>query len=173
MNEWKKIKEEPFRAGFRKMIKKFFILPNGQEKDFDIKQEGPAVCVLALTKNGNVILAKQYRPGPEKKLLEMPGGGVEKDENPLEAAKRELLEETGYAGEMQLVGECLDCAYSTMKRYCYVAKNCVRVQDPCLDENEFVEIVQMPLPEFRNLLRSGQMTDVEVGYLALDYLGLL
>ena len=173
MYEWKKTKEEPFRSGFRKMIKKFFLLPNGREYVFDIKQEGPAVCVLALSKDGGVILTHQYRPGPEKLFFEMPGGGVEEGEDPLSAAKRELLEETGYMGNMQLVGECYDCAYSTMRRYCYAASDCVKIQEPRTDETEFISVTKLSITEFRHLLRSGQMTDVEAGYLALDFLGLL
>lgn len=173
MREWIKTKEEPFRAGFRKMIKKYFLLPNGQEYIFDIKQEGPAVCVLALSKDGGVILTQQYRPGPERLFFEMPGGGVEEGEDPLHAAKRELLEETGYRGNMQLVGECYDCAYSTMKRYCYVANDCEKIQEPQTDETESITVSKMSIAEFRHLLRSGQMTDVEAGYLALDFLGLL
>lgn len=173
MQEWKKIKEEPFRAGYRKMLKRVFVMPDGKERDFDVKQEGPAVCIFALTQDEKVILAKQFRPGPEEILLEMPGGGVEKNEEPLAAAKRELLEETGYTGEFDFVGTCLDCAYSTMKRYCYVAKSCTKIQEPNPDETEFIEITKVPLEEFRSILRSGQITDVEVGYLALDHLGLL
>ena len=125
---WKKIKEEPFKEGFRKFIKKTFQLPNNEIADFDIKQEGPAVCVLALTKGNDVILAKQFRPGPEKILLEMPGSIIDKNETPEEAIKREFLEETGYTGDFQFVGESLDCAYSTMVRYNFIATNCHKIQ---------------------------------------------
>ena len=173
MEKWKKIKEESYKAGFRKMIKKFFILPNGKEMDFDIKHEGSPVCVLALTPDNNVVLAKQFRPGPEEVLLELPGGGSEEGESPLEAMERELLEETGYKGDMKEVTTCFDCAYSTCVRHCFVATNCVKVQEPQFDEGEFIEIAEIPLSEFRELLRSGCLTDVEVGYLGLDYLGLL
>ncbi len=171
--EWKKIKEESFQAGFRKFLKKTFQLPNGKVQEFDIKHEGPAVCVLALTKNNNVILAKQYRPGMEKFLLEMPGGAVEEGENPEAAIKRELFEETGYTGDIKFVGTSYDCAYSTMLRYNYVATNCGKTGKQKLDELEFAEVVEMPLNDFRNHLRSGELTDVESGYLGLDYLKLL
>ena len=171
--EWKKIKEKPFQAGFRKLLKKTFQLPNGKIQEFDIKHEGPAVCVLALTKNNNVVLVKQYRLGMEKILLEMPGGSVEKDENPETAIKRELLEETGYAGDMKFIGTSYDCAYSTMLRYNYVATNCCKIGKQKLDELEFAEVIKMSLNDFRNHLSSGELTDVESGYLGLDYLKLL
>jgi len=155
------------------MLNRVFVLPNEARYDFDIKQEGPAVCVLPLTKENEVIIAKQFRPGPEEVLLELPGGKLEKNEDPLHSIKRELLEETGYTGDFEFVGTCYDCAYSTMKRYCYVARNCMKVQEPTPDDTEFIDVMTISLMEFRNVLRSGRMTDVEVGYLALDHLGLL
>ena len=173
IDNWKKIKEEPFKAGFRKLIKKTFRLPNNKIIDFDIKQEGPAVCVLALTKDNNVVLTKQFRPGPEKILLELPGGLIDKKESPEEAARREFLEETGYSGDFQLVGESLDCAYSTMVRYNFVATNCHKIQEQKLEDNEFAEVVEISLEDFKKHLRSGQLTDVESGYMGLDYLKLL
>ncbi len=118
--KWKKIKEEPFNAGFRKFLKKTFQLPDGKIQDFDIKHESPAVCVLALSENNNVILVKQFRPGMEKILYEMPGGAVDGDEKPIDAIKRELLEETGHTGDIEFVGTSYDCAYSTMLRYIFI-----------------------------------------------------
>ncbi len=47
---WKKIKKKSFKIGFRKIIKKTFQLPDNRSIDFDIKHEGPVVCVFALTK---------------------------------------------------------------------------------------------------------------------------
>ena len=173
MLEWKKIQETPFKAGFRRMLTRQFRLPDGRVDEFTIKNEGQAVCVVALTQANDVILVRQYRPGPELVLLELPGGAVDADENPLEAARRELLEETGYNGEFEPVGMTLDCAYSNMQRHNFIAKTCVRVQDPQPDKNEFLETVIMPLSDFRLHLRNGQLTDVESGYLCLDSLGLL
>lgn len=170
---WQKTKEEGFSAGFRKLIKKTFILPNWSEDTFDIKAEWRAACILALTKANNVILVKQFRPGPEKVLLELPGGSVEFWEEPLEAAKRELLEETGYTGDVVFVGTSLDDAYSTLLRYNFIAKNCEKISEQNLDSNEFIETVEISLADFRKHIQSGELTDVESGYLCLDFLGLL
>lgn len=174
IEKWKELSREVvFQKYGRKIEKVIYTLPDGREGDYYLKKEGPAVCTLAITKDKYVILAKQFRPGPDKILLEMPGGGIEKGESPEQAAERELLEETGYKGKIQQVAEVFDCAYSTMNRYCVVATDCEKVSKQKLEENEFAEIVLMPVAEFRELLRSGKMTDVEVGYLGLDYLGLL
>jgi len=173
ISTWKKIKEELFRAGFRKLVKKTFQLPDNRVVDFDIKQEGPVVCILALTKDNKIVLAKQFRPGPEKVLLELPGGGVDTGETPEEAAKREFLEETGYTGDFQFVGTSLGDAYSTLIRHNFVATNCYRKQEQNLENNEFIEVVEMPLADFKDHLRGGQLTDITTGYLGLDYLKLL
>lgn len=160
-------------AGFRKMIKRTFQLPDDRVVDFDIKQEGPAVCVLALTGDNKIILTKQFRPGPEKILLELPGGAVEAGEKSEEAIKREFLEETGYTGDFKFVNTSLDCAYSTMLRYNFVAANCRKIQEQNPEENEFIEVVEMSLDDFKKYLRTGELTDVETGFIGLDYLNLL
>ncbi|HBR80295.1 MAG: NUDIX hydrolase [Candidatus Uhrbacteria bacterium GW2011_GWE2_45_35] len=170
---WQKHDEKLIRDGFRKILSKIFILPNGQKKDFEIKKEGDVVCVVPVTKKEKIILAKQFRPGLEKIFLELPGGGVEQDETPEMAVKRELLEETGYVGQVEFVCTIPICAYSTGRRHVFVATECEKVGEQKLDDSEFAEVVFMTLGDFRNHLREGQLTDVNVGYLGLDFLNLL
>src|SRR5689334_15288255 len=134
ITDWKRLKEEFFRFGYRRLVKRTYELPDGRTADFDIVDGGRVVCILALTVTNQVVLAKQYRPGPEKVLLELPGGGANEDEEPLEAARREFLEETGYNGDFQFIGTSLVGGYSTMVRYNFVATNCRKVQEPQLDE---------------------------------------
>ena len=170
---WIKLNEQPLQMGHRKLLNRTFRLPDGRVDDFDIKHEPQVVCILAITSDQQVVLARQFRPGPEKILLEMPGGGIEAGETPQQAAVRELLEETGYAGETQYIGASLDCAYTTLLRHNFVATGCEKRQEPQTGQGEFTEAVTMSLAEFRQHLRSGQLTDIETGYLGLDYLGLL
>ncbi len=174
IQEWEELSRETIFEKYRRGIEKVvFRLPDGSERDFYLKKEDSSICVLALTETKEVILAKQFRPGPKKVLLELPGGGMEKGETPEEAIARELLEETGYAGNIKRVTRAYECGYSPMHRYCFVATDCKNVAEPKLDDGEFIEVVLLPLDEFRSLLQSGELTDVEVGYLGLDYLGLL
>ncbi|GHO57274.1 NUDIX hydrolase [Ktedonobacter robiniae] len=170
---WQKRAETRVFAGFRHILRRTYHLPNGAETDFEIKHEPHAVCVLALTPHNTVLLVQQFRPGPEEILLELPGGGVEPSEDPAQAAARELLEETGYRGELELAGTCWHCAYSTMFKHNFVARNCVKVQEPALDEHEFVRVVEMPLEDFRSHVRGGKMTDVAGAYMGLEKLQLL
>lgn len=171
---WKELKREQVYKKYSRAIDRVdFLLPNGTEADFYIKAEAPAAAIFALTSDDQVILARQFRPGPKKILNELPGGYLDPGENALESISREFREETGYEGEFVEIGTCLDDAYSTMERHCFVATKCKKVGEPQDTDTEQTELVLMPLDEFRQQLRSGQMTDVEVAYLALDYLGKL
>jgi ADP-ribose pyrophosphatase len=174
VKKWKEISRETvFQKYSRKIEKVIFKLPDGKESDFYIKKENSASCILALTTNNKVILVKQFRPGPNKILLELPGGYIDLNEKPEISAARELLEETGYQGDVKFVTVCLDDAYSTMERYCFVAINCKKIEEIKNGKDEFTELQLVSLEEFRKILCTGQMTDVEVGYLGLDFLGLL
>ncbi|PIV90767.1 hypothetical protein COW46_01325 [Candidatus Gracilibacteria bacterium CG17_big_fil_post_rev_8_21_14_2_50_48_13] len=172
---WEKLEESPLTTAsrHRKVLKKTYRLPNNSIGHYDVKDEGLAACVLAMTPDNEVILIQLYRPGPEKVLSELPGGGVDPGEDPMDAAGRELLEETGYTGELHFVGTSLDCAYSNMLRYNYVALSCKKIAEPAGDDDEFGQVVLMIIEEFRAHLRSGHLTDVETGYLGMDYLNML
>lgn len=168
---WKKVKEEKYQVNpHRRMLKRKFIFPDETEADYDILDIGTTASVVAFTKANKIVLIKIFRPGPEKVLAEIPGGFVDEGEKPEEAAKRELLEETGYSGDFEFVSTSVDDAYSNCVRFIFVAKNCKKVQRPKREFDEFMEVVEMTLEQFRNHLRSGELTDVELGYLALDHL---
>jgi len=173
---WNELSRETvFRRYGRSIDKVMYEMPDGEETDFYIKREGlgMAVCALALTVDQEVILARQFRPGPGEILLELPGGGLDEGEAAEVAIARELLEETGYAGDVEHVVDSLDDAYSTTRRSCFVVTNCRKIAEPQHTTTEQTEVVLLPLDAFRHHLRSGQLTDIEVGYLGLDHLGLL
>lgn len=174
IEKWEEVsREEIFSKYGRGIEKVYFKLPNGEVSDFYIKKESVFVATLAITKDGKVVLVKQFRPGPKEILAELPGGYVDKGESPLQAAQRELLEETGYSGKAEFVTSIIGDGYSTMEKNCIVVTDCEKVAEQKLEKNEFSEVMLMTISEFREILRSGKSSDVEVGYIGLDYLGLL
>ena len=171
--EWKLQRSKKAYQNHIKINQDTYISPDGKEVTFDIINLPHTVCILAIDKNQQVVLTNQFRPGHKKCLLEIPGGYINEDENPQKAAERELKEETGYSGKLEYITKCYDDGYSTMVRHCYVATSCTRRGEQKLDANEHIEVVLVSLDEFKKIIRSGQMTDVEVGFLGLNYLDLL
>lgn len=176
MKDWIKLREEMVYRGFRNIIRKTFELPHGQAVDFDIIDVPSFVCIAALSVDKKVILVDQYRPGPESHLLSFPEGRIDPGEEPLDAVQRELIEETGFkAAEIIFLKE-IPHAYSSQKKYCYLATGCEQVQEQDLDEHEFIDVLLLTIPEFKALLRNPHQSDcnsIDAGYLMLDYLGLI
>lgn len=165
---WLKLGESDKPIGWRKIFSRRYLLPNGAEKAFDISVHFDSACVLALTPDEQVVLVKQFRPGPERFTLELPGGLVDKgEEQPLEAIRREFLEETGFSGELEKVGQFLLGAYSTGQKHAFLATNCEWVQEQRGDDDEFIEVVLMPLEKFREWLDTADMVDTGCAYRAL------
>jgi 8-oxo-dGTP pyrophosphatase MutT (NUDIX family) len=116
------------------------------------------VCVLALTASGDIVLVRQYRPAIEKEALELPAGHVDQGETPVEAARRELYEETGYnSEEMHLLG-CLvpDTGRMSNRQWCFVAKNAIFDRVGWVRPDPHVVPVILAKPEFLTLLRDGK-----------------
>jgi len=172
---WIEISRETiFQKYGHKLDKVIFKLPSGVESDYYLTgKDGRIVAVLPIDEDNNIILVKQFRPGPQKIIAELPGGGVDKNEDPLTAIKREFWEESGYTGDFELVTESMINAYSGAVRYHFVAKNCKKIAEPKNSDDEITEVIIMDLDEFKKHLRSGQLSDIATGYFGLEHLGLL
>lgn len=170
-SEWKKLGERPYKAGYRSMVEKTFVTPDGLERKYDIVDGGNTVVVFALTHDLDVIVVETFRPGPEKVLLEMPGGFINKDEDPEKAARRELLEETGYepTALAEVTSEWYG-AYSNTRKYTYLALGCEKKCEATPDEGEFVEVKEISLEKFIDNMASGEMTDASQARAGLEFL---
>lgn len=176
MQSWKKIREDIAYDGWRQIIHRYFIMPNGEEMRFDVIGNNPFVTVAAVTDEMEFILVKQFRPGPESFLISFPEGYIDSEESPEQSAARELLEETGYAAKSFHFLKQTGSAYSTETRYSILAKGCQKVADQNLDPSEYIEVFKMPLADFRQFLKdpeSPMFTNTGTAYLALEYLGFL
>lgn len=149
-------------------------MPDDTIATFDTydKEGQQYVAVIALTADGRVVIAKQFRPGPESVMLDLPGGGVENNEDPQEAALRELREETGYAaGRMEYLGRIRKDCYKNSIHHYYIAYDCVQTEkEQQLDTDEFVTVETCSVGELIVAARSEKMTDVGAVFLAYDTL---
>lgn len=174
LNGCKKLQESIlFEGKYRTLIQKNYQLGDGSYHNFEIIRSFKVVTILAITLDNKIVIEKQYRAGPEKITLELPAGGVEEDEEPEVSAQRELLEETGYTGDFQQVGQIDVAAYSTEREYIFVAQNCHKINKPKFDPGEYVETLLISIPELRKMLKQNQILNAQSAYISLDFLNLL
>ena len=136
-------------------------LPDGNVGFREYCTHNGAVCVIPLTSDNEVICVRQYRYAIRKPLLEIPAGKLDtKDENPDEAVRRELREETGaisdnitflglYYGSPALINE---------KIYMYMAQD-LSFGETDLDDDEFLEVIKIPLEEMVAMVLRGEIED--------------
>jgi 8-oxo-dGTP pyrophosphatase MutT (NUDIX family) len=120
-----KIKKKIFKLSkYVYLVKKTLFLKN-KKKIFYFFKQADYVSILAYTKKKKFLLVKQYRPAIQKFTIEIPGGLVDKGEKPINAAKRELKEETGYyAQKLVYLGSFyVDVGRLENKIHCYFANN--------------------------------------------------
>jgi ADP-ribose pyrophosphatase len=168
---WECLDERPGYHGHLHVVVRTYRLPSGHRVEWDIVLGGRTVAVLAVTEDQRFVLARQYRPGPGRVLLELPGGGVEVGEDPLAAAARELREETGFAAAtLTLVGRTWLAGRASTERYAVLAEGCREVGPPAPEPGECCETVLLDRPALLAHLRTGDLTDLDIAYLCLDRL---
>ena len=135
-------------------------LPDGAIKDpYFVVERPDAAIIFPLTNGGDVVLVRQYRPPLERMELGLPAGLVEEGEKPETAARRELIEETGYSGgEWELLGSLASSpSLKDNWAYLFLASGVERTASPDPDEHELVDEVRVPVEELRGLVRDGEI----------------
>ncbi|WP_069997444.1 NUDIX hydrolase [Cellulosilyticum sp. I15G10I2] len=139
---------------------------------WDLVLHNGATAIVPITEEGEVILVKQYRNASNREVLEIPAGKLEKGEDPLTCALRELEEETGYRATHihKLCAMFSAIGFSDEKLHLFIATQLKKGQQH-LDEDEYITIEKYPLHEARDMIFSGEIEDSKtiVGILSACY----
>lgn len=135
-------------------------LPNEAVVRYDLVSHTPAVVIIPVTDEGNILFVRQFRLGAEKEILELPAGVINAGEHPDASAERELQEETGYASAnmIYLGGFFMAAGYSTEYLYIYLARNLSWSPLP-QDTDEFLEPISMPIEEAFIMAENAEFED--------------
>ena len=158
--EEKKLTSEPVYDGrVIKVSKDTVLCPNGQESIREIVHHRGGVAILFKV-DDKFIFEKQYRYALNEEIIEMPAGKLEEGEIPLEAAKRELLEETGYRPlEMIHLGDSYPTpGYSSEVIHLYYCPKAVK-EERHLDKDEDIDLIYLTLEEIDNMIRDNIIKD--------------
>lgn len=134
-------------------------LSNGREHDFYIIESPDWVNVIAVTEDGRFVMIRQFRHGTKCITLEIPGGMVDSGESPLDAARRELLEETGYSAEKWDRLGVVSPNPAIMNNSCHIflASDARKVSEPDFDGTEDIETDLLDPGEVKGMITSGEI----------------
>ena len=163
LSEIRESSREIFNGKILHLFEDMVRLPNGSQASREIIRHIGAVCVIPVMEDGKVVMERQFRYPIGQVIWEIPAGKLDSpDEDPLEAAKRELREETGYSAETwQHLGVFYPAAaYCDEKIHMYLATG-LQKGDRDLDEDEFLDVELVPLADLADMVMSGEITDAK------------
>ncbi|MDQ0219068.1 NUDIX hydrolase [Peribacillus cavernae] len=149
-------------------------LPDGNKSKREIIKHPGAVAIIAITAENKIIMVEQYRKAMDRSIVEIPAGKLEKGEEPVHTAVRELEEETGYESEWMehITSFYTSPGFADEIVHLYFAHNLRKKENaaPC-DEDEFVEVYELSLEEAELYMKEGRICDAKTAY-AVQYLQL-
>ncbi len=148
-------------------------MPDGHKTTREIVEYSPAVAIVAVDAENNVLMVQQYREAVQQELLEIPAGGIDQGEDIETAVKREMQEETGFLPQklVKLCGFYAAPGYCTEFMHVYLATELTPHHLVAEDTDE-ISLVKVPVKDIPKLLRSGRLVDAKTIaglYAYLDY----
>lgn len=160
IKKWKLLKQNlvydnPFLSIYEESLQR----PDGKiiDRYYSVKRRD-AAFVIALTKEQKVPLVYQYKNGVKDLIWELPAGFIEENEDPTEAAYRELLEETGFsADKFELLGKYVpNPSISNNQNFVFLVQDARKVAEQKLDSNEDIEVKLFDFPELLESIKKRQ-----------------
>jgi ADP-ribose pyrophosphatase len=151
-----------FEGRIVKVVHDSIELPDGRQSLREVVLHPGGVCVACKDEQGDFLLVEQYRYVFQSELLEFPAGKLEHAEDPLDAAKRELIEEVGYeALEIHALGQLYPSVgyLSEVIHLYYVPK--AKYIGQKLDDQEFLNVKRYPLSELSQLVLKNELKDAK------------
>ncbi|MCM1484139.1 MAG: NUDIX hydrolase [Muribaculaceae bacterium] len=160
-NKWRVADSEYlFRRPWLTARRDTVVLPDGRvNSEYYVLEYPDFVNVMAITADGRMLLVRQYRHGIGRMSLELCAGVIEPGEDPLDAAKRELMEETGFGGGTwdKVCELCANSSTTNNITHCYLARGVVHMADQSLDATEDLDPILMDEAEVYRRLRDGEI----------------
>jgi ADP-ribose pyrophosphatase len=160
-----------YRGGFFEVFRDEVLRPDGKAAVREYIRHPGAVMMLALLNEQTVILVRQFRYPLARHFIEIPAGKMERGEEPLATAKRELIEECGYeAASWQHLTTLHPCiGYSDEHIELYLARD-LRHVGSGLDDGEFLEVLPTPVDQALEWVMRGKITEIKaiIGLMWLD-----
>jgi ADP-ribose pyrophosphatase len=140
------------------------IRADGTEGEYCYVETGGNIIIIPVLDDGRLVLVRQYRYLADKNSIEFPGGGIGKGESPVDAAKRELLEESGYQTENLIKIGVFEPCVGVVKdmSHIFIANELTAAQAPKSDVFESTEVILRRVDEFENMIKQGEIWDGQV-----------